>query len=303
MKILVGGAIDKDSEIFEAISKLGHETVYVSDERIALKEQGVDVSEFDGVICNSIFLYNDIKEFSSLKYIQLTSAGFDRVPMDYIKENNIRIFNARGVYSIPMAEFGVMGVMQLYKNSRKFYLNQINHIWEKNRTSLELYNKTVCIVGCGNVGTECAKRFSAFGTSVIGVDLFEVKNSIYNEMYPLCDIDVALSKSDIVVLTLPLTKESKGLINSERFEKMKSGAVLVNIARGGVVETDALISALKNKLMGAVLDVFESEPLSEESPLWDMQNVVLTPHNSFVGDGNKERLCRVILENISSLHL
>ena len=117
-------------------------------------------------------------------------------------------------------------------------------------------------------------------------------------MYGLDKLDMAIANADVVVLTLPLTDETKHLFNKERFGKMKNGAVLVNIARGAVVDTGALIEALNSKLGGAVLDVFEEEPLNENSPLWDLENVIITPHNSFVGEGNKERLWEVIVKNL-----
>ena len=198
-----------------------------------------------------------------------------------------------------MAEFAICGVLDLYKQSRFFTENQKNHKWEKHRGLLELFGKTVLIVGCGSVGTECAKRFKAFGCEVIGVDLFPREDSLYNEMLPLYKLDEALQQADIIVLTLPLTEQTKHLMNSERFNHLKNTAVLVNIARGAIVDTTALLNHI-DRLAGAVLDVFEEEPLSEYSPLWDKQNIILTPHNSFVGEGNSKRLSANILSNLQS---
>ena len=253
----------------------------------------------EGVICNGLFLTHDIHKFTNLRYIQLTSAGFDRIPMDYVNEHNIKIHNARGVYSIPMAEFAVSGVLQLYKQSRYFYENQKVHRWEKHRGLLELYGKTVCIVGCGSVGTECAKRFAAFGCHIIGIDIAPYQNEHYHRMEPLEKIDKNLSVSDIVVLTLPLTEHTHHLMNAERFAQIKTGAILINIARGGIVETDALIEALHEKLYGALIDVFEDEPPSERNELWNCGNVIITPHNSFVGNGNENRMYECILINLN----
>ena len=295
MKLLVTGAWNCSDEQLDAIRKLGNEIVFMQDEKGVLPDGAQDA---EGVICNGLFLYHDIECFKKLGVIQLTSAGFDRVPLDYIKEHNISIYNARGVYSIPMAEFALCGVLQLYKQSRFFCDNQKEKKWEKNRHVLELYGKTVCIVGCGSVGTETAKRFSAFGCRVVGVDIAPYENECYDMMLPLCELDDALSNSDIVVLTLPLTDETRNLFDEQRFDKIKGGSVLVNIARGAVVCENALIDALKNKLYGAVLDVFESEPLGENSPLWELSNVVVTPHNSFVGEGNSNRLFDVIYQNL-----
>jgi phosphoglycerate dehydrogenase-like enzyme len=197
-----------------------------------------------------------------------------------------------------MAEFAISGVLQLYKQSRFFYENQKKSIWEKHRGVLELYGKTVCIVGCGNVGTECAKRFQAFGCKLLGVDLYPREDNAYEKIYSLSSLDEALLQSDVVVLTLPLTEETRHMMNEQRFAKMKDSSVLVNIARGAVVDEQALVRALDEKLLGAVLDVFEEEPLSADNLLWEKTNVILTPHNSFVGDGNGERLYRVVLENL-----
>jgi phosphoglycerate dehydrogenase-like enzyme len=215
-----------------------------------------------------LFLHHSIEKFTRLRYIQLTSAGFDRVSMDYVQKKGIAIYNARGVYSIPMAEFAVGGVLQLYKKARYFYESQRKCIWEKHRDLLELFGKKICIVGCGSVGTECAKRFQAFGCEVIGVDLYPREDSVYEKIYSLVELDIGLSQADVVVLTLPLTEETKGIINAQRLSVMKKDSVLVNIARGAVVDEAALLNALDSNLMGAVLDVFEEEPLSSDNPLW-----------------------------------
>ena len=153
-------------------------------------------------------------------------------------------------------------------------------------------------MGCGNVGTECAKRFQAFGCKVLGVDLYPREDNAYKKIYSLSSLDDALLQSDVVVLTLPLTEETRYMMNEQRFAKMKNGSVLVNIARGAVVDEQALLKALDEKLLGAVLDVFEEEPLSADNLLWKKTNVILTPHNSFVGDGNIQRLNQVILRTL-----
>lgn len=297
MKLLITGAITWNEKQKKELQKLGHELIYIQDERIPLEEQGINPKEIGGVICNGLFLYNEISDFKSLQYIQLTSAGFDRVPMNYIKEHSIEIHNARGVYSIPMAEFAVGGVLQLYKQSKFFYKNQKEHCWVKNRDIVELFGKTVCIVGCGSVGAECAKRFKAFDCKILGVDLYPKIDERYVSMVSLADLDKALSISDIVILTVPLTEETRHLMNAQRLNNMKIGAVLVNISRGAVVDNEALMNVLP-KFSGAVLDVFEKEPLSKKNPLWEMENVIVTPHNSFVGNGNRERLQGLIIENL-----
>lgn len=296
MNLLITGAWQEAKKQINEIENIGHRVVFLQYEK---DELPCDYEWVEGVICNGLFLHHSIEKFVNLKYIQLTSAGYDRVPMEYINEHNIKINNARGVYSIPMAEFAIAGVLQLYKHMDSFAENQKVALWNKERNLLELFGKTVCIVGCGNVGTECAKRFKVFGCNVVGVDIVTRKDENYSKIELIDNIDEVLAVSDIVVLTLPLTEHTFHIMNKDRFEKMKKESVLVNIARGSVVDTTALIDALDNKILdGAVLDVFEEEPLSKENRLWSMENVIVTPHNSFVGDGNNQRLSRVIINNL-----
>lgn len=296
MNLLITGAWLKAKDFIEEIEKKGHHIAYQQYEHEKLC---VEYDWVEGIIGNGIFMSHPIEKFINLKFIQLTSAGYDRVPMEYVQKHNIKIYNARGVYSIPMAEFAVAGVLQLYKQARFFSENQKKHQWIKNRELFELNEKTVCIIGCGSVGTECAKRFAAFGCRIIGIDRYPREDEYYEEMMPLCVLNEVLSKTDILILTLPLTDETRYLMNIQRFNHLKEGAVFVNIARGGVVDTDALIQNL-NRLGGAILDVFEEEPLNKHSLLWDMQNVIITPHNSFIGDSNQKRLKKVIFENLRS---
>lgn len=294
--MLITGAWRCTQEQLNALKQLGHDIVFAQNEKDALPCRYEDV---EGVIGNGVFLHHPIERFSSLRYIQLTSAGFDRVPMDYVQAHGIEIHNARGVYSIPMAEFAVAGVLQIYKRAAFFYENQKKCHWEKHRGVLELFGKTVCIVGCGSVGGECAKRFSAFGCRTIGVDLYPRVDEDYACMYSLKEIDGCLAQADIVVLTLPLTEHTRGMMDDTRFDAMKDGTVLVNIARGAIVDQAALLKALDEKILGAVLDVFEEEPLVQDNPLWKKENVLITPHNSFEGEGNAERLFAAILQALT----
>ena len=295
MNLLVTGAWHCTQEQLDSLQQLGHAVFFLQNEQDALP---LPYESVEGVICNGLFLHHPIERFENLRYIQLTSAGFDRVPMDYVQAHGIKIRNARGVYSIPMAEFAISGVLQIYKRARFFARNQGQCRWEKHRELRELYGKNVCIVGCGSVGTECAKRFGAFGCRVTGVDLYPREDLNYGSMMPLESLDSILPDADVVVLTLPLTEQSRHLMNKTRLKNMKEGAVLVNIARGAVVDTAELLAWLQGKRGAAVLDVFEEEPLDSTNPLWQMENAIITPHNSFVGDGNANRLFDVIKRNL-----
>ena len=296
MELLVTGAFSGAKLHIKELEEKGHRVHFLQFEKDGLP---CPPDQIEGVICNGLFLFHAIEKFTKLRYIQLTSAGYDRVPMDYVKARGIQIYNAKGVYSIPMAEAAVAGVLILYRKMYDFRRNQKARVWEKMRDLPEIYGKTIGIFGCGSVGSECAKRFTAFGARVIGVATTAGHREWFEDVFTASQAERVLAESDIVICTLPLVNETRHFFNAERFAQMKSSAVFVNISRGSVADTKALESALmEERIGGAVLDVFEEEPLGSDSPLWDMENVVITPHNSFVGEGNGERLWRVILENL-----
>ena len=289
MNLLITGAWQQAQEHFGTIREMGHEIAFLQQERDPLP---CDPAWVEGVICNGLFLHHPLAEFSNLRYIQLTSAGYDRVPMDEVKARGVEIHNARGVYSVPMAEFALAGVLSLYKQLDTFRVQQRAHRWEKQRDLRELAGQTVVIVGCGSVGTECAKRFKAFDCRVLGVDIAVREDQHYDRILPLAELDEALVQADIVVLTMPLTEATRHLIDARRLGMIHG--VLVNIARGAVVDQKA-----REAWDGlAVLDVFEEEPLPEENLMWWKERFVLTPHNSFVGTRNNERLNALIIQNV-----
>lgn len=296
MNLLITGAWQQALEYIPEISKK-HEVRFLQFEKDALS---CEPEWVEGIIGNGIFLSHPIEQFVNLSFIQITSAGYDRIPMDYVKEHDIEIHNARGVYSIPMAEYALFGVLSLYKKSRFFVENQKRHRWEKDRGIKELFGQNVCIFGCGSVGTECAKRFESMGCKVNGVDPIVRENPHFERIAHSDEMLSVLEDADIVIITLPLTDKTRHMFSNELFKRMKAGSVLVNIARGALVDTDAIIDALNTKLYGAVLDVFEDEPLNPDSPLWDLDNAIITPHNSFVGEKNEMRLSSLIMSNLES---
>lgn len=299
MKILITGAFKCSDIQIQEIENLGHECIFLQDEK---DEINVDKTEIDAIICNGFFLYHNIEEYSNLKYIQLTSAGLDRVPLDYIRKNKIQLYNARGVYSIPMAEWTLLKLLEIYKNSRLFYKNQENKRWEKDREIQELNGKIATIVGYGSVGNEIAKRLNAFNVKINIVDITEKKDEYIENFYNINELEKAMQTTDILILTLPLTKETEGIINNNVLNKMKDESVLINISRGKVINENDLINVIKTgKLKGVALDVFEEEPLSRESKLWSFENVIITPHNSFIGENNNKRLFELIYNNLKGV--
>ena len=295
MKTLVTGVFALDAHRRSALEELGLELTFHKDERIPVETPEV----FEAVICNGLFAFQDIAAFSNLKYIQLTSAGYDRVPMDYIRAHGIGIRNAAGVYSVPMAEWTVLRLLELTKNASAMLDNQRKAQWEKDRSWLELAGRTACVIGFGAYGMETAKRLKAFGMNVLAVNRSKKDSPFVDQWYPLNRLDDAVSQADAVILAIALTEETRDLMNRERLGKLKPGAVLINAARGGLVDEDALVEALDGgTLSGAALDVFRTEPLPENSPLWNHPRVLVSPHNSFVGDHNQTRLTNIVVKNL-----
>lgn len=300
-KLLLTGAYSYSKEQLDKIEQLGWNITFVQNELEALD---IDVREFDAVVCNALFLYNDISEFHNLKMVQATSAGLERLPVEYMKKHNILYYNARGVYSIPIAEWVVMSILEIYKNARDFFRKQENHRWEKDRSLLELAGKKVCIVGYGNIGQEIAKRLSAFGTEITAVNRSQVEDPYVCTWIPLKRIDEVLFKSDIIILSIALTKETTNLMNTDRISHLKKGSMLINISRGEVLDEEALIVQLKNKrFKGVALDVFKKEPLPADSAFWKDDRVIIGPHNSFVGEHVRDRMFEVIYNNLRNMKL
>lgn len=298
MRLLITGAWQGAQEHFDEIRAMGHEITFLPQEREALP---VEPEWVEGVIGNGFFLHHPIKDYVNLKYIQVLSAGLDRIPLDEVKRRGITLKNARGVYSCPMAEHAVWAVLTLYRQRAYYMENQAGHVWNKLRFIPELAGKTVCILGCGSVGTACAERFGGMGCRVTGVNRTPRENPAFDRIYSFSEMAEALGAADVVVVTLPLNEETRYLMNAERLSQMKDGAILVNIARGPLVDTAALLHALDGRLGGAALDVFETEPLPADSPLWDRTDVLLTPHNSFMGEHNKARLDAVVMGNLRAV--
>ena len=297
-ELLITGAWRCTDEQAQALERMGYAITFWPDERQTVD---IDTRRFEAVICGGLFLTTPIERFPALRCIQLTSAGLDRVPLEYCKAHGITVYNAGGVYSAPMAEFVLGGILQLYKESKFFIENQAAHRWEKHRGLRELDGKTACIVGTGSVGSAIARRLRAFDVQTVGVNRSGHPAAEFDQTRPIHRLDDLLSLADLVICAMPLTADTAGLFDSPRLSRIKPGAVFVNVARGKVADQQALVAALQSgRLFGAVLDVFEEEPLPQNSPLWDMEQVILTPHNSFVGEHNGERLFRLICKNLES---
>ena len=260
-----------------------------------------DPSQIEAIACCHLFSHTPIETFTSLKYVQGYTAGFEHMPMEYIRSHGMEFHNARDVYSIPIAEFAIGGLLMLYKQMRDFEREQRERRWNQRHYLTELWGKSVLIVGAGSIGTEFARRFRAFDCSVTGLARKAGDREHYDRVLPMDKLDEALPAADVVVMCLPNNGETYHIMDGARFAKMKPGAYFINICRGAVVDEPALIEALESgHLGGAVLDVFETEPLPEDSPLWDMENVIVTPHSSFGAENNDRRMADVLKRNLEA---
>ena len=295
MKILVTGSLAATEKDVRDLEALGHEVTLHPDERIPVPER----ERFEGIIGNNLFYYCGHEGFTNVKYLQVTSAGLDRVPLDWVREQGITLRNAEGVYSAPMAEWTIMRILELLKHVPAGFRYQLNRQYKRDRTWQELGGKTVLLVGFGAYGREIAKRLKPFGTRLLVVNRSLKSDPNVDEFYTLEALPRLLPQADILILAIALFAQTRHILDAERLASLKPGSLLINAGRGPLIDEKALVEALKNgPLAGAALDVFETEPLAADSPLWDLENVLLSPHNSFCGDNNHERMMKLVLRNL-----
>lgn len=280
----------------EQLEKLGHEITMLQRESDIIER---DVSEVEALVCQNVFTYRTLNEFPRLQVVQAVSAGLDRLPIEQLKERDIRVYNAGDTYAVPMAEWVVWQLLDFMKYGAAFREKQQNRHWEKERRLLELSGKTVTILGVGNVSEAIAKRLRAFDMHLIGVGHRE-KEVPFVDRYVLMDslYDV-LRVSDVIILALPLTDDTYHLINRDALAVMKEDSILMNVARGAVIDEEALVKSLHDgKFFGVALDVFETEPIQSDHPLYEFEWVNLTPHNSYVSDRVNNRLFQNVYKNL-----
>jgi len=269
----------------------------------SLDKQKVEKNLVDAdIIAGSPWVIPPIKEAKKLKWIHSFSAGMDRVLTPGVLKSQIILSNSSGIHATPIAEH-VLGFMLIF--TRRFYdtfKNQQKKIWEKSQYLTEVRDKTVLVVGLGNIGTEVARLTSCIGAKVIAVkQSLNNKPKFIDKLYGINDLTKALPKADFVVLSLPLTRETYHLFGMKKFRKMKKSAIIINIGRGGLINEKELIKALEDKIIGgAGLDVTEEEPLPRDSMLWDMENVVLTPHHSGWSEKYMDRAIDLFCVNLKA---
>jgi len=239
----------------------------------ALKEAGI-------VISSGRFGEEALARCENLKLLYTFSAGVDRLPFESLKRRGIRVANASGIHAEPISEYMMSMILHFHYGFRFCERRQAEHVWRHPPSvNPQLRARTLCVVGAGSIGQALGRLAKFFGMRVIGVKRHPQPLEYFDEVTGagrLCD---ALRKADYVAIVTPLTEETYHLIGKAQLAAMKDGAVLINVSRGDTVDEPALIEALQSgRLGGAALDVFHAEPLPEDSPLWDMENVLITPH-------------------------
>ena len=237
-----------------------------------------------------------------LRWFQAASAGVDRLERGGFLGQQVVVTNSSGVHATPVSEYVLMVMLMFAKGAHRLLRAQAERRWTRSLPA-ELRGKTVGVVGMGHIGTEVARLSRAAGCRVLAIRRSALKRRAggppADEVMPASDLPYLLSESDYVVLAVPLTQQTRHLIGREELQAMKPTAVLINISRGAVVDEQALVQALKEGWIGgAGLDVFEREPLPEDSELWDMENVILTPHISGGTERYFERAVPIFCENL-----
>ena len=216
-----------------------------------------------------------------VRWIHSLSAGVEKVLSPELVKSDVPVTNARGVFKRPLAEFALLGMLYFYKRVPLMRVNQQAHQWE-NFSVDWLPGKIMGVVGYGEIGRECATLAKAAGVKIYATrrNLHKSEDDpILDRAFPLSELNQMLGEVDVVVTAAALTPETRHIIGDAQFAAMKPSVIVINVGRGPLIDEAALIRALQGKkIRGAALDVFEIEPLPESSPLWDMDNVLVSPH-------------------------
>ena len=244
------------------------------------------------------FPHEHLAKAKRLRWIQASGAGADQLMPFEDLPPGVLVTNAAGINADMMADFAIALVLALQLNMKGYADQQRERKW-KRVLAEPLTGKTLAVIGLGRIGRGVARRAKAMGMRVVGTRRSAAPVPDVDAVYPPEELHRALAQADYVVLTVPLTPATVHLIDAKAFDAMRPTAYLVNVSRGRVVEEAALVEALRaGRIAGAALDVFEKEPLPAESPLWGLDNVILTPH---VGGDMKDfsaRSARLFCENL-----
>jgi phosphoglycerate dehydrogenase-like enzyme len=238
-----------------------------------------------------------VRRLDTLRWFQSSAAGFDTPVLTELIRRGI-LFTKSDVHSVPIAEFVLRAVLDHFQRPDRWTSAQAERSWTRHEFE-EIFGTTWVVVGLGSIGIEVAQRARAFGVHVIGVRRRPAGTEPVDELVPPDDLIGVLARADVVVLCAPANASTQHLVDRPFLAAMKHGALLVNIGRGSVVDEAALLDALETGPIGAaVLDVFETEPLPLESPLWDHPRVVVTPHTSALAGARYKRQEELFSDNL-----
>lgn len=233
-----------------------------------------------------------------LKYICAMSAGTDRLDTLKNLKADVRITSGRGIHGPQMSELAFMGMIALSREFPRMQQNQRTRKWERWPQKL-LFGKTVVLVGIGPIAEELALRCEAFGLRVIGVSDARKEAPHFEALYPRSRFNEAAALADFMIVLVPLSDKTRHMINAEVLAAIKPTSIIVNLARGPVIDEQALIKALQEKRIGgAALDVFETEPPTNDNPLWDMPNVIITPRIGGMSDVYGQQVLPLVVHNL-----
>jgi phosphoglycerate dehydrogenase-like enzyme len=235
-------------------------------------------AEYDVVIAPTLpWLDELLARLPYLRWVHFLSAGVEKIWAMNFDWHSIQLSKSSGVHAAPMSEYAIGAMLHFAKEFDRYIERSRNRRWQRAWLG-ELTDKNLIVFGMGSVGTAVADRAAAFGMNILGIATKE-RADFRHRVETLESSYENLTSADYVVLTAPLTSQTRGLANEDFFLMLKRGAVLIDISRGGIVQPGPLVAALDSgQLRGAALDVFEDEPLNKDSPLWARSNVLLTPH-------------------------
>jgi len=247
--------------------------------------------------------FSAIRKAPRLKWLQVFSAGVDHPVYAEMLARGVRITTASGSAAEPIAQTMVAGLLMLARNFPRWLESQKNRVWNPMRvpdSPRDLRGQTALVLGLGHIGTEFARLARVLGLKVIGVRRRPAQPDDHvDELHPPSALNELLPRADWLVVTCPLTDETRGMVDAGMLARLPQGARVINIARGEIIAEPALIAALRSgHLAGAYLDVFEKEPLAPDSPLWDLPCVLVSPHNAAAASGNEQRINRIFLDNL-----
>ena len=238
-----------------------------------------------------------------LELFACTFAGTDHVPVDALAERGVAVTNAGGIHAPGIAEQAIGNMLVFARRLHEGWRRKRNGEW-RHFQSREFADSTVTVVGLGSIGEAVTRRLRGFDVDTIGVRYTPEKGGPTDEVVGF-DADAfhdALARTDYLVVACPLTETTRHLLDEEAFATLPPSAVVVNAARGGIVDTDALVSALQfEKIRGAALDVTDPEPLPSDHPLWELENCLLTPHTGGHTPKHWDRLAEIVARNVKRL--